>query len=359
MPQAFSLAATQAGPPANCELGINNQAKSCTQRCDCGGAACGSTCDNRSFFYGNDLSCAKSRIGVPTYSAKITIFKDAKCAGGACDHSKAGLAHRTFPLGCYVEVCNLDKPNRPCAVAVVMDRGPNVCLADRTVDANLGLARDLALTGSNRVSYTLLSCPGIAESVKPSGPAEASLQALLEAQNSRNQLATNLPVGYTAVETPWGPGYMGTPPAAGSSAYGALGGMLSGANQNTGQNAAYTQRTQNPQYPTTPPSTATTPGTPSNPPPVGAGRPGAAIASVIVQPKQVNNGKTIIVSWTSVNMRPNSCDVTMNGQQFFGANEGAQPLRTTTEHVGMLLFVLRCTSIDGEIHQTRASVEIK
>ncbi len=322
-------------PPGDCELGKNHQAKNCTQRCDCGGAACGYRCDNSGSYYGNDYVCARSRIGIPTYTAKMTTFSDVRCAGGPCNHAIAGIAHRVFPLNCKVEVCNLK--NGLCAVGIVMDRGPNVCFPDRVIDANIKLKADLRLTGSDEASYKLLSCPGVTETAEPSGPARASLEALIEAQK-RGDFAPGYgpQQTYTAVNTPWGPGYLGTPPPLNSSIY-------------TGQQTNPFMIPPNPYQPypqsTPTPSSATS---------------ASAIGDILAQPKSIKSGWNIVVSWSSVNMSDSEpCKIFVNDTQFLAqGNEGTRKIQAGPG-LGPESFTMKCKDSKGNAFEQKDSVVVQ
>jgi hypothetical protein len=105
------------------------------------------------------------------YTKELTTFNDFKCASGMCPNQVLGIAHRTWPLGSKVEVCNSNtgKCTAPDNPAVVMDRGPGTWLTQRTIDANGLLAAALGLNGRNPATYKLLSVPGVSTTAAPSG----------------------------------------------------------------------------------------------------------------------------------------------------------------------------------------------
>ncbi len=189
----------QAQAPDQCEMGVGAQAKNCSRGTD-----------PRQSYYQTDVSCAQKRIGIVTYTAQMSVFNDAQCTWGPCNNSVPGIAHRTWPPGSKVEVCDLK--TKICAEAVVMDRGPNVCLVQRTIDANPALEKALKGTGLDPATYKLLSAPGVSETSQPSGPSTVSLDAIKAAAQTQGYNTGNIPpMTYSSVNTPWGPGYLGTP----------------------------------------------------------------------------------------------------------------------------------------------------
>lgn len=205
---ADTSSSQQAQAPDQCEMGVGAQNKNCS-----GGM------DKSQSYYKTDVSCAQKRIGKPTYTAELTSFNDSNCTWGACNNSVAGIAHRVWPPKSKVEVCNLK--NGRCAVAIVMDRGPNVCLVKRTIDANPALQQALNMVGQTvPATYKLLSAPGVSETSQPSGITQASADAIIAANNAQNQFGTGAAnMTYSTVDTPYGPGYLGTPSTLASSPF--------------------------------------------------------------------------------------------------------------------------------------------
>ena len=105
---------------------------------------------------GTDAASASRDIGVTFYTPELSIFNDQTCANGPCRNDIVGLAHRSWPLGSCVAVCNLQ--NDTCAIAIVMDRGPNEALRRRTIDANPALRSALQMRGGLvPATYELIS----------------------------------------------------------------------------------------------------------------------------------------------------------------------------------------------------------
>lgn len=105
-----------------------------------------------------DAAGAQADMGKTFYTVMLTAFNDAAigCANGPCENNVPGTAHRTWPLGSCVAICNVE--NSKCAVAKIMDRGPNTGLKCRTIDANPPLQRALGMNGKNvKATYRLLS----------------------------------------------------------------------------------------------------------------------------------------------------------------------------------------------------------
>ena len=86
---------------------------------------------------------------------------------------------------------------------------------------------------------------------------------------------------------------------------------------------------------------------------------GAAVENIIVQPKTVLRGRTLIVSWTSVNMAPNSCKVTFQNQQFADGNEGTKSFKTVSSDSSTLTFTLQCTDSQGQQTQSSDSATVQ
>lgn len=91
--------------------------------------------------------------------------------------------------------------------------------------------------------------------------------------------------------------------------------------------------------------------------PVGGA--GAGAANIMVQPKTVARGQTILVSWTSVNMTKDSCKVTFQDQLFAQGSEGSKPFKTVSSDTGTLTFTLTCTDATGAQSVSRASSAIQ
>lgn len=82
------------------------------------------------------------------------------------------------------------------------------------------------------------------------------------------------------------------------------------------------------------------------------GTTGYSAGTIIVQPQTARSGASVLVSWTSVNMRPASCTVTKNGSAFATGNEASK--RDIME--GAVEYVLACTAADGSTATSKASI---
>jgi hypothetical protein len=322
-----------------------------------------------------DVQCAASHIGVPEYT-KLSSFGSSGscvdkednnvCASGSCTTWRGervfGVAHRTFPFGTRMEVCNIK--NGVCQIATVIERGPHAAVGSVTVDARVELADALLMgcNGTTQATYRVLSVPGVSQTAQPSGPAQVGLDALLAAGHVNGDLGNNSgnPAGYTAVNTPYGQGYLGTPtskpyyamqpsgspyasasPAPiqtsasqtgapisqqlGSSPYSAL--TSSNAAANTLQQAL---------QPTTPknPSQVIVPGAPS-------------IGFIYAQQHVVSRSSSVMLSWTTLNMKQGSCAVSLNNQKVATGEEGTKSIAASSLPTGSLVFILTCTAADG------------
>ena len=81
-----------------------------------------------------------------------------------------------------------------------------------------------------------------------------------------------------------------------------------------------------------------------------------AASTIIVQPKSAHSGGTVLISWTSVNMKPSQCVVTKNDGDFATGNEATK--RDTLPDSGTTTYVLTCTTPSGDTAKSSASVTI-
>lgn len=84
------------------------------------------------------------------------------------------------------------------------------------------------------------------------------------------------------------------------------------------------------------------------------GKTGLSASTIVVQPKNARTGSVVMVSWTSVNMKPSSCKVTKNGTEFATGNEATK--RDTVE--SSVEYALECTTPGGETAVSKATVTI-
>jgi|GEM_PF-5404394 len=85
----------------------------------------------------------------------------------------------------------------------------------------------------------------------------------------------------------------------------------------------------------------------------GDGKTGLSASTIVVQPKNARAG-LVIVSWTSVNMKPASCKVLKDGEEFATGNE-ATKRDTISKSVE---YTLECTTPSGETAVSKAAVTI-
>ena len=346
----------QAQPPASCE-----QACSLSNAGNC---KAGDVTGNPS----GDPQCAESRIGIPTYTTLSTFGSlgscvdgadNNRCASGSCisyqGKTTFGVAHRTFPMGTRLEVCNVK--NGICSIATVLERGPASYVGKVTVDARveLGQALQIGCNSSAPATYTVLSVPGVAKSVQPTGPTTVGIEAILAAQSNGSGVPVS-GMSYSAVNTPWGPGYLGTPPPFNSGAYNSIGTapqqiqlQPSGISGNSASLA--TNNSAN----NTQGSAQVVAGNSNSAPEIL----GPGSLAILVQPRISAAGSSIIVSWTSVNMKQFSCDVKRQGQQFAGADHGTKPYRTTTNDSGSVTFTVTCKDLNGIIREATGSAIVQ
>jgi hypothetical protein len=218
------------------------------------------------------------------------------------------------------------------------------------VDARVELGQYLGIGcngNANQATYMVLSVPGVARTAQPIGPTQLDIEAILAAQ--RNGAGVSPGMSYSAVNTPWGYGYLGTPSPFNSGAYNSMGGVQSQSPYISQSPYAY-QGTQGSV------SAGNTGGTTSG---TGSASQGAGVASILAQPAIAQRGRTIIVSWTSVNMAPNSCTVSVGGQQFDIGEHGSKPFRTVSSDPSNLRFVFRCTDTSGAVSEVSSTVSLQ
>lgn len=335
-----------------------------------------------------DVQCAASAIGIPEYT-KLSSFGSSGgcidrednnvCASGSCTTWEGkpvyGVAHRTFPFGTTMEVCNLNKPG-VCQIATVVERGPHSAIGSVTVDARVELAVALLMgcNGTTQASYKVLSVPGVSQTSQPSGPAQAGLDALLAAGHINGNLGNNVgnPNGYTPVQTPYGMGYLGNPTTkpyyamqpAGGSPYASASPVPASGTTAAGQQIPVSQQLSSSPYSalTTSQSAATNLQTALAQPvasqgqAVVAGAP--AVGAIYAQPRRISASGAFSLSWVSLNMKPGSCVVKRDATTLVSANEGTRPVPAQGLAAGTVTFTLSCTAADGSGFSTTDTVAI-
>lgn len=336
-------------------------------RCAAGGVAASAQ---------GDIACATSRIGVPTYTSQLSEFHDeVQCSWGPCNQATPGIAHRTWPQGSRVEVCNLK--NNICSIAVVMDRGPNSSLP-RTIDANAALMKAIHMDdGLVPAVYTLLSAPGVAKTAEPkNAPSDVTLETLQAEKSIVGNLGNNNgnPSQYTQVNTPYGPGYLGNPtskPYYGMQSGGSPYASASPAPISSGASGGYTSAPMpvSQQLGTSPYSavTGSNAGTAlqnaispaaAQPPTqqIIAGAP--QVGRIIVQPQTVSATGSLVLAWTSLNMKAGSCAVSLGNQVLASGPEGSKTI-SAANLGGTVQFSLKCTRQDGTAFQATDTVMVQ
>lgn len=334
-----------------------------------------------------DIQCASSRIGVAEYTL-LTSFGSSgscvdpsdnnRCASGSCTTYQGqpvfGVAHRTFPFGTRLEVCNTK--NGVCQIATVVDRGPNASIPRVTVDARAELAHALLMpcNTSTTATYKVLSVPGVSQAAEPSGPAKAAFQALLSAGHINGNLGNNAgnPSAYTAVNTPYGPGYLGNPtsqpyyamqPSGSGSPYASAtpipiaGGSsptltqapvsyVSPYGSVTGNAATDLQNALQPSAPQPTQGAQSVSGAPS-------------VGQIVVQPDATARSGSILIAWTSLNMRAGSCVVSGDNGPVVHGEAGTTLLAANTLPTGSATFTLTCAMQDGTTFQDSDTIRIQ
>jgi len=340
-------------PPASASLVQAQAPAACERACSlssAGNCRAGDVTGNPR----GDVYCASSRIGVVEYTLLTSFGSSGSCidpsdnnvcASGSCTTYQGrpvfGIAHRTFPFGTRVEVCNTK--NGVCQIATVVDRGPDARITRVTVDARAELAQALLMgcNNSTTATYKVLSVPGVSQEAQPSGPAQAAFDQLLAAGYINGNLGNNVgnPSGYTAVNTPYGPGYLGNPTAQPYyvSPYGSVTGNAATDLQNALQPPAQ------PQYQ---PAQVVVPGAPS-------------VGQILVQPRVASRLGLVLVAWTSLNMRPGSCVVTQDLGTIAQGQQGSRLIDANSLPSGATTLTLTCTMQNGTTFQASDTITIQ
>lgn len=264
-----------------------------------------------------NAAAAQADINKSFYTPEITTFHDKQCANGPCDNVTLGIAHRTWPLGSCVAVCN-PKVNR-CGIAKVMDRGPNTALGCRTIDANPALTAFLELKGREPAIYSLLSLPpkDCHTTQLPKGMKIPDLPKTETYYGTGGQQGLGTQQGLGGLQGMGGP----FSPTSGLGAYGTKPpGYLPTSSSGARTSPLSPQQSSYAHYTLADPSLQTLPGNASGGLPGGTGGaapavPGKAAAALLVQPNPVKGGGTIVVSWASVNTAIGGCRVTVDNEE--------------------------------------------
>lgn len=291
-----------------------------------------------------------------------------QCSSGSCTSYKGqptlGVAHRTFPFGTRVNVCN--PKTGICKIATVVERGPRSSVTDTFIDARAELGLELGMGCNNKVpaTYQVLSVPGVARTADPSGPTDEGLAQLIAMNAIRGDLGNNQgnPDSYRMVDTPYGPGFLGTPnskpyyamqPTGSPYASASPAPISSGSSGSSGGSSSPVPVSQ--QLGTSPYSAVTSSNagtdlqTALSPAPqptqqIIAGAP--QVGSIIVQPRVASRAGSVLVSWTSLNMKAGSCRVLLGSETLASGSEGTKTLAGANLG-GTVLFSLVCTKQDG------------
>lgn len=299
---------------------------------------------------GPNPATAAGDIDKTFFTPELSEFNDSNCGGSPCRNDLPGLAHRTWPKGSCVAVCNVQ--SKICAVAVIMDHGPNVALGCRTIDANPTLRRVLNMkSGLVPATYKLLSLPGKPCDLGSAGGGIIGTSDInlndLNMSNSRSPLYSDYGAysGYGSAlggsgASPFALGGGGQSPFA-------MGSGEQGMSVSTGQGAYASQGAQSSG------GTAGTGGTSSGG--NSSGAPGPAEATIVAQSSTASRGKQVVISWSSIGMRSDQkCRLTISLPQAEALtvteeNQGSQPVRISlTAAQGTAMFRLRCTPLLGQ-----------
>lgn len=220
----------------------------------------------------------------------------------------------------------------------------------------------MGCNNTTQATYRVLSVPGGSRTAEPSGPARVAFDALLAAGHINGDLGNGAgnPAGYTAVNTPYGQGYLGTPTSKPYYAMQPSGSPYASASPAPIQtNASQTGTPISQQLGSSPYSALTSsnaaantlqqalqPTTPKNPPQVIV--PGApSIGFIYAQQHVVSRSSSVMLSWTTLNMKQGSCAVSLNNQKLATGEEGTKSITASSLPTGSLVFILTCTAANG------------
>ena len=287
-----------------------------------------------------DTAGAQRDIEKTFFTTELTSFNDRTCSDGPCRNNIAGIAHRSWPLNSCVAVCRTNSNgNGPCAIAIVMDRGPNESLRCRTIDANPALQAILGMRGGTiSATYQLLSLPPKHCDTTATPPNFSVPEPAISTSHVSSPGASPFGVGLQ----PSLGAYPSQGAHSGQNAYAGYGASSAyGASSVLGQQASpFTAA------PTSGASGASDGTTSGN----------LSAATIIVQPQNISRGSTYLVSWASVNMQSSTCKVTRNGAEFGTGSEGTN--RDIMRAAGTTSYVFECKNAAGTAVRSTASVSI-
>ncbi len=95
--------------------------------------------------------------------------------------------------------------------------------------------------------------------------------------------------------------------------------------------------------------------------PNGTGALSQSPANVVAQPKEVQRGNPVTVSWTSIGMSPDTpCVLRANSTLIAEGNQGSKVVPTTeATRTGSLVFTLTCTTVSGTTIQRTAATFVR
>lgn len=297
-----------------------------------------------------NAAAASQNKGETYFTLELTSFNDSQCVDGPCRNNIPGIAHRTWLLNTCVAVCNV--LTKACALAIVMDKGPNTQLRCRTIDANPALQAKLNMKGGTvPATYTLIAMPGEPCTL-------GNLQAPTVDPNILNVHSVSSPISSAYGGPAYGSGFnlqsllqspqQGIAVSTGVGAYPAQ-----GAHPSSGVPGQ-------PSIPTTPlVGSQSTDGGASN-------LPGPAVATLLSQTTTVTRGRTMTISWSSLGMSSlPQCRlaVTFPGsaeQVIQEDNNGSEMVRVPlSSGTGTANIRLRCVSAKGDAVEKTASVTVE
>lgn len=292
-----------------------------------------------------NAAAARQDMGKTYFTTELTSFNDSQCVDGPCRNNIPGIAHRTWPLNSCVAVCNV--ATRVCALALVMDKGPNTQLRCRTIDANPALQAKLNMKGGTiHAAYTLVAMPG--EPCTLGNLASPAVDPSL--------------LNIQSVSSPISGAYGGYSGGSSANLMQYLQSPQQGMAVSTGQPASPSQ----PAQPSTSVGTSDQiSGSVGGSASVTSG-PAPAVATLVTQSSEAIRGRQIIVSWSSLGMRTDQeCSLAVvlpdaPEQLVKAANNGSETVHIPlTANQGTATFRLRCNSVSAQTIEKTVSVTVQ
>ena len=85
---------------------------------------------------------------------------------------------------------------------------------------------------------------------------------------------------------------------------------------------------------------------------------GLSAGSIFVQPARISRGSSVLISWTSVNMK-SSCSIIHDGTVLAQGSDGSKRITISPSASGSTTFALECLTAAGETHRSAQTIPIQ